>query len=123
MPLYDFACQTCGRVFEAMAAMDAGDGLCACGGAAKRLVSVGTAYRADADWIESVTAVVEKGSDKPHTRAFLAAPCRTTYRQWMRGEGIRPMEAGEFRPAPEPAPATSVRHDVWERFKARRGLL
>jgi putative FmdB family regulatory protein len=120
MPLYDFECRECGRIFEAMAAIDARDGLCACGAAARRLVSVGSAYRADADWLESVTAVVEKGSDKAHVRAFLADPSRANYRRWMRGEGLRPMEAGEFRPAP--ATAGGAGTEVWERFKTRRGL-
>ncbi|MHC1713532.1 MAG: zinc ribbon domain-containing protein [Solidesulfovibrio sp.] len=120
MPLYDFECRECGRFFEALAAMDADDGRCACGAAARRLVSVGSAYRDDADWLESVTAVVEKGSDKSHVRAFLADPSRTNYRRWMRGEGLRPMEAGE--PRPSPAKAGEVHREIWERFKARRGL-
>lgn len=120
MPLYDFACGVCGRVFEAMAAMDGGDGVCACGGTARRLVGVGRAYRADAAWIESVAAVADKDSDRPHVRAFLAAPSRATYRRWMRGEGLRPLEDGELRRPRPPDPA--VGSEVWERFAARQGL-
>ena len=120
MPLYDFACRQCGCVFEAMAAMDGGDMPCPCGGLAARLVSVGGGYRADADWIASVTAVVEKDSAKPHVRAFLADPSRANYRRWMRGEGIRPMEPGDFRRAPD-GRAERARRETLERFAARRG--
>jgi putative FmdB family regulatory protein len=121
MPLYDFECRVCGRTFEAMAAVEAGEGVCACGGSARRLVSVGRAYRADADWLESVTAVVEKDTAAPHARAFLADPSRANYRRWMRGEGLRPMEAGEFRRPPRTG--ETVRGEVLERFKVRRGLV
>ncbi|MFU2208500.1 zinc ribbon domain-containing protein [Solidesulfovibrio sp. C21] len=120
MPLYDFRCRVCGRVFEAMAPMDGSDGVCGCGGAATRLVSAGRAYRADADWIASVTDVVDKASPSPHVRAFLADPSRANYRRFLRGEKIRPMEEGEFRlPA---ARNDAVRREVRERFIARNGL-
>ncbi|WP_300163428.1 zinc ribbon domain-containing protein [Solidesulfovibrio sp.] len=119
MPLYDFECRVCGRVFEAMAAMDAAEGVCACGGTAKRLVSVGRGFRADADWLESVTDVVEKDSPKPHVRAFLAEPSRANYCRWMAGEGLRPLESGEARRAP--SPRDGIAREVLARFAARLG--
>jgi putative FmdB family regulatory protein len=122
MPLYDFACRACGRVFEAMAPMNGGDQPCTCGGPAGRLVSVGRGYRADAAWLGSVAAVVEKDSDKPHVRAFLAEPSRANYRRWMAGEGLRPLEAGETRGTRRPDPGPGLGREVLERFKARRGL-
>jgi putative FmdB family regulatory protein len=118
MPLYDFECRVCGQVFEAMAPVEGGDGVCACGGRAKRLVSVGRAYRADADWLESVTAVADKDSPSPHVRAFLAEPSRAHYRNWLRGEKIRPLEEGEFR-LRTPPPTDAVAREVRERFVAR----
>mgnify|MGYP001431439337 CR=1 FL=1 len=122
MPLYDFACPACGARFEDMAASDETARPCPdCGSPAKRTLSVGRSYRADAPWIESVTAVAEKDSGKPHVEAFLAAPSRATYRDWMHGEGIRPQEPGENRrPTPDAAP---LRQAVLERFHARRGLV
>lgn len=102
-----------------MAAVDDGDGRCACGGGAKRLVSVGRGYRADADWLVSVTDVVEKDSDKPHVRAFLAEPSRANYRRWMRGEKLRPLESGEGR-TPSARDSAAAR-EVLERHKARCG--
>ncbi len=122
MPLYDFACRVCGRVFEAMAPMDRSEEVCCCGGSAKRLLSVGRGYRADADWLPSVTAVVDKTSCAPHVRAFLAEPSRVNYRRFLRGEGIRPQEPGEERArCPDPGPALCL--EVLERCKARRGLV
>ena len=122
MPLYDYGCAACGQTFETMAAVEEESLPCPlCGGRAGRLVSVGRAYRADAPWIESVTAVAEKGTDRPHVRAFLASPDRRTYRDWLRSEGIRPLEPGETRSAaPDTAP---LRREVLERFKARHGLV
>ncbi len=120
MPLYDFACRVCGREFEAMAPMDQPEEVCACGGLAKRLLSVGRGYRADADWLPSVTAVVDKESSAAHVRAFLAEPSRANYRRFLRGEGIRPQEPGEERARrPDLGPALS--REVLERCKARRG--
>ena len=122
MPLYDFACRVCGRVFEAMAPMDQIEDVCACGGSAKRLLSIGRGYRADADWLPSVTAVVDKDSSAPHVRAFLAEPSRANYRRFLRGEGIRPQEPGEER-ARRPDPGPALCREVFERCKARRGLV
>ncbi|MFZ5812845.1 MAG: zinc ribbon domain-containing protein [Thermodesulfobacteriota bacterium] len=124
MPLYDFQCRSCGRRFEELGAADAPAPECpGCGGETRRLVSVGRGYRADADWIASVAEVADKDSRAPHVRAFLARPTRRTYREWMRGEGIRPLEDGEGR-CPRDAgreAARRVRREVWERFAARRG--
>ena len=120
MPLYDFTCRVCGRTFEVLAALDGDEEICACGGSARRLVSVGRGYRADGDWLASVAAVAEKDSDKPHVRAFVAEPSRANYRRFLRGEGIRPQESGEERGRrPDPGPALS--REVLERHKARRG--
>ena len=122
MPLYDFACPQCGTVFEDMAALDELTRPCpACSRPARRLLSVGPAYRADAPWLESVTAVAERDSGKAHVEAFRADPNRTTYRNWMRGEGIRPLEAGEDkRPALN---RENVRREVLARLRTRRGHL
>ncbi|MEA4858270.1 zinc ribbon domain-containing protein [Solidesulfovibrio sp.] len=119
MPLYDFRCRVCGRTFEAMAKMDAGHSVCACGGTAERLLSVGRGYRADADWLPSVTAVVDRDSPAPHVRAFLAEPSRANYRRWLAGEKLRPLEDGESRRPPAPGP--EIARQVRARFAARRG--
>ncbi|MDQ7833688.1 MAG: hypothetical protein RDU30_18325 [Desulfovibrionaceae bacterium] len=85
-------------------------------------MSVGQGYRDDADWIASVTRVVDKDNPAPHVRAFLAHPCRAAYRAWMRGEGLRPLEPGEEtrrRDADRRACATA-RREALARFAAGR---
>ena len=121
MPLYDFACPACQARFEDMAAVEEATHACPIGGElATRLLSFGQGYRSDAPWIDSVTAVVEKGSGKPHVDAFLAAPNRDTYRNWMRGEGLRLQEPGEqCQPRTNTTP---LRREVTDRFRARRAL-
>lgn len=123
MPLYDFSCPACGGVFEDLCPPHGPEPACpGCGGQARRLVSVGRGYRADADWIASVTRVVDKDNPAPHVRAFLADPSRATYRAWMRGEGLRPLEPGEGtrrEDAARRACATS-RREAMARFAARR---
>jgi putative FmdB family regulatory protein len=123
MPLYDFVCPACGGVFEDLRRADAPDPACpGCGGTARRVPAVGRGYRADADWIGSVTLVADKDSRAPHVRAFLARPTRRTYRDWMRGEGIRPLEPGEGgRPGRAARQAVDMaRREALERFAARR---
>ncbi len=124
MPLYDFHCASCGRTFEELGPADARPPACpACGGKTRRLMSVGRGYRADADWIASVTEVVDKDSRAPHVRAFLDSPDRATYRSWLRGERIRPLEEGEGKRPRDAGRETAgqVCREVLERFAARRG--
>ncbi len=121
MPLYDFACRNCGRVWEAATGVDEAPPACpSCAGRGRRLPSFGAGRREDADWIESVRDVVDKDNPAPHVQAFLAEPNRKTYAAWMRGEGLRPLERGEGKKRPPETDA--LRREALERFKARRGL-
>lgn len=122
MPLYDFACGVCGTVFEELVPATAPDPVCpGCGGAAARLPGVGRGYRADADWIDSVRLTADKTSAAPHVRAFLAHPTRRTYRDWMRGEKIRPLEPGEPRNHSRIREAArEAGREAMARFAARR---
>lgn len=98
MPLYDYQCERCGHVEEH--AMPVGERISQCtecGGASRRIISVGMveANNDDARWIREVTDVVDKESKAPHVVEFLKNPTRTNYKNWMRKEGIRHMEPGE----------------------------
>ncbi len=125
MPLYDYRCSRCGKGFEELAGADGPDPACPdCGGKAERLMGAGLGFRQDADWIESVLAVADKNSPAPHVRAFFANPGRGTYRAWMRGEGLRPLEPGEGRASGAgPGPGERIGREVLMRHKARKGLL
>ena len=98
MPLYDFKCLKCDHVFEGFARYEERGKPCPkCEQVSIRLISLGTsAYREDAAWIESVLEVVDKTSKKPATRAFLESPTRANYKAWMKENGLRHMEEGEF---------------------------
>lgn len=123
MPIYDFSCPTCGGVFEDLGAPDGPDPACPeCGGQTLRLLSVGRGYRADADWIASVTRVVDKDDPAPHVRAFLADPSRAAYLAWMRGEGLRPLEPGEGARRGDAArqACATARRQAMARFAAGR---
>jgi len=98
MPLYDYQCERCGHIEEVVKTVDDRIGTCSdCGGATRRIVSVGSveANNDDAAWIRSITDVVDKESKAPHVVEFLRNPTRTNYKNWMRKEGIRHMEPGE----------------------------
>jgi putative FmdB family regulatory protein len=99
MPIYEMQCEdgTCGALFEILAAADEQVTCPYCGFSCKRLISasgVNTANQ-DADWIRSVTEVVDKESSKPEAREFLRHPTRDNMHNWMKAEGIRHYESGE----------------------------
>lgn len=99
MPLYDHEC-SCGMVFEDLAGMAEEVRPCpGCGAMARRIVSVSGCYlgNQDAAWLKTVQEVVDKQSTKPATREFLRNPTRQNWKDWMRAEGIRPMEGMEHR--------------------------
>lgn len=117
MPLYDWECENCGGIFEAMASMDVDRIPCQlCDSVpinpepgfrvhprrlASKIISTSRGfYRPDAPWIETVREVVDKEDPHPAVRQFLESPSRRTHRAWMKYRGIRPMEDGE-RPIPK----------------------
>ena len=95
MPLYDYECPQCGKTGEAITRIGE-DIICDCGSKAKRLVSKPAAVNnQDVPWIRSVREVVSKDSGKRHCEEFLHHPTRINYQNWMKGEGIRPLDNGE----------------------------
>ena len=99
MPIYDFECPSCGHISELYAHTDDKILPCdECGADANRLFSFGSRVNTsieDADWIRSVTDIVDKDNPAPHVQAFLKNPTRTNWKNWMKGEGLRPFEPGE----------------------------
>jgi len=104
MPLYDYECKRCGSITEKIRSFD--DKIISCpkcnNGVAVRIMSSSKVNTAndDAEWIRSVTEVVEKGTDKPHCNEFLKNPTRTNLREWMKGEGLRHMDPNEGKKKP-----------------------
>jgi putative FmdB family regulatory protein len=125
MPLYDYECEdgSCCALFETLAGIDEHVECPYCGFSAKRLISVSGVNVAnqDAEWIRSVTEVVDKDSNKPATREFLKEPTRKNYHAWMKSEGIRPYEPGE-RKTPPKQDMEKVYRDVWHKYKERERM-
>ncbi|MFO7748946.1 MAG: zinc ribbon domain-containing protein [Desulfobacteraceae bacterium] len=102
MPLFDFRCEQCETVSEHMAEADERTRQCEdCGGIMNRLLSWrdSNVLREEAPWIRTVLDVVAKDSDKPETKDFLKNPTRSNMKRWMKSEGIRHAEPGEFSEA------------------------
>ena len=125
MPIYEMQCEdrSCNLEFEAYAGINEIVECPNCGFSARRLMSVPGVNVAnqDADWIRSVTEVVDKDSDKPATKEFLKDPTRKNYQAWMKSEGIRPYEPGE-RTTPPKQDMGKVYQDVWRKFKDRERM-
>ena len=75
------------------------------------------------DWIKSIREVVEKGSDKPHCQEFLKNPTRDNYKKWMKGEGLRHLEAGEKPGRPTPSPNTATTTDMLMKHRQEKRSL
>lgn len=100
MILFDFTCLGCEFTQEYLVDRDIEAMECPqCHGVMKKsfLRAGGHRLPDDTPWLKTVLEVVEKnpGADKPHTRAFLKNPTRENYHNWMRENGIRPLENGE----------------------------
>ena len=98
MPIYNFKCHSCENEFERVCSIeDRFFQKCECGRWGKIIPSVHgpNCSSESASWIPSVLEVVDKKSKAPHVQSFLKDPTRSNYREWMRGEGIRPLENGE----------------------------
>lgn len=122
MPVYDWECLKCGTVFEAIRQVDETADCPNCGGETKRLISVPgvNCHNEDADWIRSVTEVVDKEGGRA-AQEFLKNPTRTNYHNWMREEGIRPFEKGEsIKPAP--VDTSRIEREVIERHRQRNRI-
>ena len=96
MPLYDYECLSCKTVFEKLAGVNETVYCPNCDFESKRLISVPgvNCSNDDAEWIRSVTEVVDKEGG-PAAQQFLKNPTRTNYKAWMRAEGLRHWEKGE----------------------------
>jgi putative FmdB family regulatory protein len=105
LPIYQVKCQSCGKEDEIITSIYDREASCRfCNQQTTRIPSVRGPGLANGNsgWIRSVLEVVEKDSDKPHIRQFLADPTRENYKSWMKGEGIRPLEPGEKTKREEP---------------------
>lgn len=122
MPVYDYQCDdhSCGMTFEAIAGVNEIVECPNCGFTCTRLISVSGVNTAnqDADWIRSVTEVVDKESPKPEAQEFLRRPTRENMHNWMRAEGVRHYEKGE-RTRPDAPDMSKVHDHVMRQYQER----
>ena len=110
MIVADFECRRCHRVHEAITSHGKAPKCPVCGANTKRIITAGRVNMVNEapEWLKSVVDVADRSSDKAHVKAFVKNPTRRTYREWMKGEGIRPMDYTEHgappmhKPPPEP---------------------
>jgi len=122
MPVYDYQCEDpdCGCEFEVIIGIDELVDCPICGFNAKRLITASGVplFNQDAEWIRSVTEVVDKESHNPAAIEFLRRPTRDNMHNWMRSEGIRHHERGEPL-RPKVPDTSSIEHEVMRRYSER----
>ena len=125
MIVKDYECQQCGQTHEHFITGDipAHVRCPKCNGKADKLLTVRHTIPVDADWIRSVCEVVDKNPDKPHCQEFLRHPTRGNYKNWMKGENLRPLEPGESAtPKPDPARKDKMKHKLKRRWQERNAI-
>jgi len=74
-------------------------------------------------WLKSVVDVADHSSNAPHVREFIKNPTLDTYKRWMKGEGIRPMDYTEHGGPPQHKPrevdTKTLREEVTKRHFER----
>lgn len=124
MPVYDLECTKCKKISEMILSIEEHEKpqYCSCGSKLKPIITAGSINCAneDAEWIRSVTEVVNKDGG-PHCQRFLKNPTRANYKKWMKGEGIRHRENGEdWRPPP--VNEKKLLEEVLEKDARRRAI-
>lgn len=122
MPLHDHKCQGCGRSFEEFVKWDERIITCGvCGGTAIRVYNSFRGISNSAPtWMKDTVAVVDKDGGS-HCQEFIKHQTRDTYKNWMRGEGLRPIEPGEKLVKPK-ADTSDIRKKVKENFRRRNTI-
>lgn len=96
MPIYDYECKECGHLaVDVIAGID--DQLLDCPECTRkmeRIISMSGVHTAneDAEWIRSVTEIVEKEPHCVASQEFLRSPTRTNLKRWMDAKGLRHIE-------------------------------
>jgi putative FmdB family regulatory protein len=131
MPLYDYSCKQ-GHVTESFESPSIKRIICPqCGGRARRIFSFGSVNTAneDAAWIRDIVqdkrgiGVVSRTSTAPHVRAFRENPTRANLKAYMKGQGIRHVEAGErFDTKPPQFDLERHHQKTWEQFQKATAL-
>lgn len=132
MPIYEYECDKCGarseHIHSIHEVLNLNCHLCE-GGKIVKIIAASGQYlgNQDAPWTRSVLEVVDKENPARHVQEFVKNPNRSTYKAWMKGEGLRPMDSNVNGAPPvykkPPPPDTSrLRREVAERHMQRRRI-
>ena len=119
MKIFDFECQTCGKIEEVFMHSDFNEQPCTCGGVMKKIFSLSSHTPIDAPWLAEVLTVVDKNPHKPWCREFLKHPSRANYKAWMQGEGLRHRDPAEphFKPVNEKERKQKIRKELLNHYR------
>jgi len=117
MPLHDYHCNACDLVFEEIVKWDERQVKCPnCQGASFRVyLNFKGIEKSTPDWLYDTLEVVDKDGEQ-HCQDFLKHPTKGTYKNWMKGEGLRPMEEGESMKK-KSRDTSNIRRMVHEKFR------
>ena len=124
--IYDFECRS-KHVTEHMVHWKQKKVSCSvCGKQAKRIISNGRVNMTQEtpSWLPSVLDVVDPTDKRSHVQEFVRNPNRATYKAWMKGEGIRPLDHTEHggppvAKRPDAPDMSGVVHDLLKRHRER----
>jgi putative FmdB family regulatory protein len=122
MPLHDYECSLCGETFEEIVDWNIRTVACpVCGGTSFRIYKKfnGIANTAP-DWLKDTLAVVDKDGGS-HCKEFLKHPNRDNYKNWLKKEGLRPIDHGE-RLIKREADTSAIRKKVKENFASKNAI-
>lgn len=131
MPIYDYECTNmeCRHIHERYARADQEEVSCPrCAADAVRIISASGHFCAneDADWIRTVTEVVDREDKSPTTQRFLKNPTRTNLKRFMSEKGLVPLENERGGPpvfkGPPPVDSERLTKATFERFRKRNRL-
>jgi len=122
MPLHDYRCSSCEHNFEEFVKWDQYCVACpVCGQQAKRMYQCFNGMKSEnPTWLYDTLKVVDKDGGK-HCQEFLKNPNRDNYKNWMKGEGLRPIEKGEKLRSKE-IDTSGIRSAVHNKFKTDNAI-
>jgi putative FmdB family regulatory protein len=132
VPIYDYECQNCGHLeLDVYASVHQEETTCSqCQGPSSRIISLSGVHTANegADWIRSVTEIVDKDDKSRVSQEFLKSPTRTNLKRFMDAKGLRHLENQHGGPPPafdrskQEVPKEKIEKAVWERHRKRNTL-
>jgi len=124
VPLYDYACDHCDTVREmSFRISEKPTGvLCpGCNGELRQVPAIGCIQGDEAEWIKSVTDIVDREGGR-HCQEFIQSPTRSNWRNWMKGEGVRPIEEGEKPAKPKKVNRRALAEKVYQNHRKHKTI-